>query len=104
MHWTLYFHVYLRKAFMSLQRQKSQPELVLDSVPIGGDEMETLPSMQSELDHLASEFENMDVEVPAAPTVTWHKHAHKSMSTFSIMLVLFGTNIPFPTPSPDHLN
>ena len=55
---------------MSLQRKKSQPELVLDSLPFGTDGMDTLPGLQSELDHLAEEFESMKVEVPPAPTVT----------------------------------
>ena len=55
------------------------PALVMDSLPFGADEGETLPLHAKEMDLLANEFQNMTTDsdkglVPEVPTVTCINH------------------------------
>lgn len=61
----------LRKAQESLSRGASSTELVMDSLPYGGDAADTLEVLPSEITSLAEKFAAMpEPEVPSAPTVT----------------------------------
>ena len=66
------------------------PALVMDSLPFGGDEVDTLPLHSKEMDLLAEEFKNTPAEtykgfVPEAPTVTCIYHG--GIFTFSMCVV-----------------
>lgn len=64
----------LRKAQESLSRGVSSCELVMDSLPYGGDAMDTLEVLPSEMTSLAEQFaREPEPEVPSAPTVAWIK-------------------------------
>ena len=63
----------LRMASKSLAASStSAPELVMESLPFGGEEMPTIPLHEEEMETLARQFAEMEpkIEVPTAPTVS----------------------------------
>jgi len=48
------------------------PELVMESLPFGAEEMPTIPLHEVEMEALTSQFAEMDskIEVPTSPTVS----------------------------------
>lgn len=65
----------LRKAKESLDKvavapASTEPFYVMESLPFGGDELETQPLAPKELDLLAGNFHSEMPDLPSAPTAT----------------------------------